>query len=347
MSSPPHFRRSPARGIDRAPGRGLRSGNTWEAYVVVLEAESADGWESVVSGCFVPLRCAGFESSFAGRMEHTPLGDGLSVSLVTTSGTSADRTERLAARAAADDLHLSLQRSSSGVVAQEGRAASVRPGSVTVYATDHPYYLDYSRPDQQQQIVQVSRSSLGLPPRMVEAAVRRLSVPDGKRAVSAHNLFSYVTALPDGAGTPQVAETVRDLARVMIRQSFAEAHATPRTSGGLRHAVREYVRIHATRPNLSVDELARRHLVSRRRLYQVFESVGLTPAAVLRAERIHVAARMLTDRRSTLRTVEQVAYASGFDDSTTFTRAFRRAYGCTPREFRARAASARGATQEE
>src|SRR3954453_12880561 len=38
----------------------------WEANVVVLEVESADDWETVVSGCFVPLRCAGFESSFIG-----------------------------------------------------------------------------------------------------------------------------------------------------------------------------------------------------------------------------------------------------------------------------------------
>lgn len=308
-----------------------------EANVLVLEAESADGWESVVSGCFVPLRCAGFEPRFSGRMEHTPLGDGLSVSLVTTSGTSADRTERLAARANADDLHLSLQRSSAGIVSQDGRAASVRPGSVTVYATDRPYYLDYSWPRQQQLIVQVSRSSLALPQRMTEAATARLAVPGGTRAVAAHNLFSYVATLPDGVGSRQVAETARDLARVMIRSSFDDGTAVPRTAGGLRHAVQEFLRAHATDRGLDMERVARRHFVSRRRLYQVFEQAGLSPATFLRSERLRLAARTLADLRASARTVEQIGYASGFGDPSTFTRAFRRMYGCTPRDYRAAA----------
>lgn len=299
--------------------------------MVVLEVESADEWETVVSGCFVPLRCAGFESSFIGRMEHIGLDERVSVSLVTTSGTSADRTESLAHRAHSDDLHLSLQRSSSGTVVAGGGSASVRPGSVTVYATDRPYYLDYSPSDQQQLIVQVSRASLGLPRAMVEDAMRRLALPGGWRATGARNLFSYVDALPDGT-TVEVGDTVRDLAAVMIRSSFGEGSSVPRTSRGLRHAVQEYLRAHATVRGLDMDAVAREHYVSRRRLYQVFEAVGLSPASVLRAERLSVAERLLHDAPE--RQVEWIAYESGFSDATTFTRAFRRANGVTPSEWR-------------
>ncbi|MBE1878997.1 AraC family transcriptional regulator [Myceligenerans pegani] len=304
--------------------------------MVVLEAEHADSWETLVSECFVPLRCARFEPAFSGRMEHTPLDDSLSVSLATSSGHCSERTERLAARAAGDDLHISLQRSSTGTVSQGGRSASVRPGSVVVYATDRPYYVDYSRPGQQQLLVQVSRSSLGLPERMVEAATDRLAVPGGQQEAAVHNLFSYVATLPDGAGPPLVADVTRDLARVMVRTSFGDGPVVPRTSGGLRHTIREFLRAHATMPGLDIDHVARSHFVSRRRLYQVFEQVGLTPAAFLRSERLRVAARLLTDASVAARTVEQVAYASGFDDVGTFTRAFRREHGCTPREWRAR-----------
>lgn len=299
--------------------------------MVVLEVESADEWETVVSGCFVPLRCAGFEPSFQGRMEHTGLDEAVSVSLVSTSGTSADRTEGLAHRAHSDDLHLSLQRSSSGTVVAGGGSTTVRPGSVTVYATDRPYYLDYSPTDQQQLIVQVSRASLGLPRNMVEDAMRRLALPGGWRAPAARNLFSYVDALPDGAGV-EVGDTVRDLAAVMIRSSFGEGSSVPRTSRGLRHSVQEYLRVNATLRGLDMDAVAREHFVSRRRLYQVFEMVGLSPASVLRAERLRIAERLLRDAPD--RTVEWVGYESGFSDVTTFTRAFGRAHGVTPREWR-------------
>ena len=65
------------------------------------------------------------------------------------------------------------------------------------------------------------------------------------------------------------------------------------------------------------------------------EQAGQSPAAFLRSERLRVAARLLTDPRQAGRTVEQIGYAAGFEDPTTFTRAFRRAYGCAPREWRA------------
>ncbi|MCF4120891.1 AraC family transcriptional regulator [Antribacter sp. KLBMP9083] len=327
--------------------------------MVVLEAESADTWEAVVSGCFVPLNCAGFEPDFTGRMEHTALDERLSVSLVTTCGTSAERSPRLAARAATDDLHLSLQRSSTGRVVQDGRVTPVRPGSVTVYATDRPYYLDYSPPGQQQLIVQVSGSSLGLPARMIEAATARLAVPSGQRSSAAGSLFSYVAALAGAGGDPagaaggergdgprpgEAADVARDLAQVMIRASFGGGPVVPRTAGGLRHTVQEFLRAHATTPGLDVEEVARCHFVSRRKLYQVFGEAGLAPAEFLRRERLRAAARLLRAGGPGARPVEQVAYACGFDDPTTFTRAFRRVYGCTPREWRARPAPTPPAT---
>jgi AraC-like DNA-binding protein len=273
-------------------------------------------------------------------MEHTGLDERVSVSLVSTSGTSADRTESLAHRAHSDDQHQSLQRSSSGTVVAGGGSTAVRPGSVTVYATDRPYYLDYSPTDQQQLIVQVSRASLGLPRTMVEDAMRRLALPGGWRAPAARNLFSYVDSLPDGA-TAEVGDTVRDLAAVMIRSSFGEGSSVPRTSRGLRHAVQEYLRVNATTRGLDMDAVAREHFVSRRRLYQVFEVVGLSPASVLRGERLRIAERLLRDAPD--RTVEWVAYESGFSDLTTFTRAFRRANGVTPREWRRGSAAATAA----
>lgn len=306
----------------------------------VLEAESADEWETVVSGCFVPLRCAGFEQRFTGRMEHAQLDERISVSLVTTCGTSAERTERLASgSAAADDVHISLQRASRGTVMGDGSVTSVRAGSVSVYATDRPYYLDYSPSGQQQLIVQVSRRSLGLPDGMMEATMRRLALPGGIRGATARGLFSYVADLPAGVSPDETAAVTRDLASSMIRSSFQSGSVTPRTSSGLRHVVQQFLRENLGQRGLNMDEVAARHFVSRRRLYQAFEKDGTTPGAYLRTERMRRASAMLVDPAHRRTTIEQIAYACGFDDTTTFTRAFRRAYGRTPREWRIDASS--------
>jgi len=300
--------------------------------VEVLEAESADEWESVVSGFFVPLRCDGFEASFRARMEHTVVDERLSISRVTECGLIAEHSGALRRRADTDDLHISLQLSSRGTVTQGGRSAAIVPGSVILYATNRPYRLDYSWPDQRHLILQLSRGSLDVPPGMLEAALARLALPQGRRAVAARNLFSYVEALPSA---DEAAHVTRDLARTMVRASLGEGAAVPRTSGGLRHAVQEHLRANAHDPAIDMDQVARRHLVSRRRLYQAFEQAGMSPASFLRAERLAMASRMLADPAER-RTVEQIAYASGFDDPTTFTRAFRRGFGMTPRDWRAR-----------
>lgn len=158
----------------------------------VIEVESADAWAEVVSKCFVPLRTLAREAQFRGRMEYARLDASVAISKVTTSGTIADRTGRLAASAPGDDLHVSLQGTARGHVSQNGHLVQVAPGSVSTYATYLPYHLDYSAPNQQQTIIQISQRSLGLPRRMVEAARDRILTPP---TTAADVLFEVVDAL--------------------------------------------------------------------------------------------------------------------------------------------------------
>ena len=210
----------------------------------VLVARTPDEWADVVSGCFVPLQCTAAGPRFHGRMEHIRVDDTVAVSRVTTDGTTADRTSRLASRANSDDLHVSLQRRSRGTVFQNGHASRVASGAVTVYATDSPYYLDYSAPDQQQEIVQISRRSLGLPNAMVDSACARLRMPE---ISASETLFAYVDALRDGTVPPddvEVGMVLRDLTATMLRSSFAPSRVMPRTSSALRVTVQDFMHRH-------------------------------------------------------------------------------------------------------
>lgn len=301
----------------------------------VVEVDSADAWEAVVSSCFVPLACNDIEPGFTGRMEHTRLDEGISVALATSSGHSSTRTARLARGAARDDLHLSLQRSSTGTVSSGSRTVAVRPGSVSVYRVDAPYLVDYSAPHQQQMLVQVSRSSMRLPSRMLDAAADRIALPRMQDSPAARVLFSYATARPDAEGPAEMATVVRDLAAVMIHSAFTSAPVTPHTTAGLRHTVRLHLRDQARDRELTMDDVAGRHGVSRRRLYQAFENSGASPAAYLRSVRLGLAVEMLSAERPPPGGITAIAYACGFNDPLTFSRAFRRAHGVTPREWRA------------
>lgn len=304
--------------------------------VFVLEATSADEWQDVVSGCFVPLSCQSFAPTFRGRMEHTVLDPSLSVSRLSTDGTTVERSAHLAARAETDDLHFSLQQASRGRVSQAGVTVPVRPGSVTTYATNAPYRQDYSQPDQRQLIIQVSRRSLRLPGRMIDEACTRLLVPE---SAAARTLFGYVGRLPvDDANTPaSAAETSLDLAATMIQESFSSGPVMPRTSRGMLEIIRDHVERNFTSPALTIEALAERHFMSRRRLYQLFNDVGDSPADLIRSRRLRHAAELLLRDAEAPPSVGEVSEQSGFADATTFARAFRRQYGLNPSDYRSAA----------
>lgn len=300
--------------------------------MATFEATSADEWQDVVSGCFIPLSCQSFAPSFRGLMDYTRLSPSLSVSRLATDGTIVERSARLAAKADTDDLHLSLQQSSTGQVAQGGRSVSVRPGSVTAYATDAAYRQDYSRSEQRQLIIQVSRRSLRLPGRMLDDACQRLLVPASS---SSRLLFDYVEKMADfgAANAADVADVTLDLAETMIHGSFASGRVMPRTSRGMLETIRDHVQRNFTSPSLTIDGLAAAHFMSRRRLYQLFGDVGESPAELIRSRRLEYASDLLA-RADANATVSEVSEQSGFADATTFARAFRRRYGVNPSDFR-------------
>lgn len=302
--------------------------------MAVLEAQCADEWQDIVSNCFIPLTCSAFEPGFIGKMEHVRLDERISVSSARSSGHIADRTARTARQADNDDLHVSLQISSSGVVSQQGNSTPVTPGSVVSYATDAAYHLDYSASGQHQVVIQVSRSSLGIPNRLIDDACRRLLVPTGR---STRTLYAWATSLQGRAvhatasGLEDLAETTRDLAATMFRSSFSSSEVMPQTGAGMLATIEEHLQHHADDPDLSLDRVAHSHYISRRKLYLLFEAAGTTPADHLRRIRLEMGAKLLREGRDP---VTEIAFRVGFADPTTFARAFRREYGCNPRDYR-------------
>jgi transcriptional regulator GlxA family with amidase domain len=85
---------------------------------------------------------------------------------------------------------------------------------------------------------------------------------------------------------------------------------------------------------LKIDDVARRVSVSPRQLQRVFSDVGGTGfRSHLRRVRMAHAAELL---RNTGLPVKEVGRRVGYGDASQFTKAFKRAYGVSPSESRAR-----------
>ncbi len=95
--------------------------------------------------------------------------------------------------------------------------------------------------------------------------------------------------------------------------------------------------LQSTEDDLTTAELAQKLGASASQLAASFRGVyGMTPAAFLRAQKMHGAAQLL---RTSDRTVLDIAGQFGYDNASKFAKAFRSVIGVSPSAYRAGADS--------
>jgi AraC-like DNA-binding protein len=96
----------------------------------------------------------------------------------------------------------------------------------------------------------------------------------------------------------------------------------------------EYLKMHLRDPDLNIARVAHEHGISERYAYLILSRSGITLADWLRTQRLAGAARDLANTTHPHDTIGAIAYSWGFPDQANFTRAFRKVYGTSPREYR-------------
>ncbi|TQS43412.1 helix-turn-helix transcriptional regulator [Cryptosporangium phraense] len=114
----------------------------------------------------------------------------------------------------------------------------------------------------------------------------------------------------------------------VVRAELPNPRATP-DRDALMGRIRRFVAENATDPDLDPAVVARVHHVSLRLLQALFAETGSSPARFIRDQRLLEARRLLDAGES----IARAGALSGFPDPGTFTRAFRRRFGCTPSAF--------------
>ncbi len=95
------------------------------------------------------------------------------------------------------------------------------------------------------------------------------------------------------------------------------------------------VRLNMASPDFDSEQLCRLLAVSRSKLYRIFECAGGV-ARIINRERLRDAHRRLSDPVR-MQSIHTIAHDVGFEDHSTFSRAFRREFGYSPSEARAKA----------
>jgi AraC-like DNA-binding protein len=248
------------------------------------------------------------------------------------------RTPALARQDHDPTVFLAVQVSGSTMVAQGDHQAVLRAGDMVVYESTRPYtVLNTDRTELH--YFQVPRSALGLPDGTLDAVSGVRIGPDNNPLAAVVAPFfdslGSTDVLDDPTAAALVAGPSLDLLRALIATHLADRDlATPPLHQSLVLRVQEYVRAHLADRDLTPASIAAAHHVSLRHLYKSLARAGIGLQETIRSQRLQECRRELRDPRSAHLTVGAVGARWGFVDASHFSRAFRDAFGLSPREWR-------------
>ncbi|GJE77881.1 helix-turn-helix domain-containing protein [Methylorubrum suomiense] len=273
----------------------------------------------------------GAEAAFGVFARAWLLGD-IIVTHTTVSAVCFSRsTERLRADGADTyNLHILLQGSGSGDV--DGRALSVGPGQLVGFDLSRPFTV-LSEPSESVSIV-IGRATLQDAAR-AEPDLHGHVFEGAAGLLLADHCLALTRHLP-AATTNDAAPIVRaTLAHVVAALPAARSRPTTGEAGAtrIRHEVRRYIDRHIGSDDLSPETIGQSLDLSRTSLYRSFQPVGGIAAFILR--RRLQAVRTLLLHPSETRPISDIARSLGFTSNSHFAAAFRKEYGCSPRDVRA------------
>ncbi|WP_433290575.1 helix-turn-helix domain-containing protein [Pseudonocardia sp. CA-142604] len=297
---------------------------------------SGEELEDVAGEFFLPM-IARTDPDFRGRAAIQELGETLTLSQSHSGRMSAVRTDRMAVKASVDNLMLfCIYVDGRCRVRQHDRFAELAAGT-GVLAEVRSRFEWASSAGARRMSLRFSRELLPFRTTEITEACARSIDPaaPGMRVLSGYlgRLFEMADELT-GEQRLDAGRATIDLLAMALRDVAPSVPGGDGPDDVLLEMMRVHVREHLADPHLRVEELARRHHVSVRRMYTLFERTGTTPGAFLREQRLLVAQTMLSDPRYARLGMSSIATAVGIHDLSTFERAFRRRYGTTPAGWR-------------
>lgn len=308
----------------------------------VAPEDRLDFWQETISRAYYPLELQKPRDRwFFARVAHNDLC-GIKVNRIVSSGLTTLRTPKSIARLDPGTLTLVIAEKGRFVVEQDGRAAVCTPGDLSTCDSSRRFRIHSLSPIEAVTFT-IPRCLLQpLGDRLAEQTATRVQ-PTGPELLATSFLRDLARSLERGEVSQSdegFAESVLALTRRLGLPAERRNGAHPASAAELLVRVKAYIAANLGDPELGPEQIARAHYISRRHLYNIFKPEGRGVQHWIQEQRLARCAAELQDPRLRDETIQTIAARWGFRSLSHFSRAFRAAYGCSPREYREMVAAA-------
>ncbi|MGO9133749.1 MAG: helix-turn-helix domain-containing protein [Methylovirgula sp.] len=271
--------------------------------------------------------------SYCGLMSLDAYPD-VTFARVTSANQLLMRTPERIRRASHETALVNILISGECQVEQEGRRALMKPGDLCLYESVRPYDIRVPGPIEvlvvmaDRQKVEAAFGNLRLFTGLVSDGTKPSSVIAGQYWRS---LAAQAAGLNDFEIAPLVAAGF-DFLRVALA-SVPSSGCAPSGAYAVQRA-KTFIKENFHRSDIAPAEIARAAGLSLRRLQELFQAEGITILGHLHRLRMEAAHRVLADPSFAKWSISSIMERVGFIDQSQFARAFRKAYGQSPRAMR-------------
>jgi AraC-like DNA-binding protein len=295
--------------------------------------EQLEAWRGWYGPVFEAASLASSDEGFAATNDNWTVG-GFTLSRVTSPPNSVARTPTFMRRNPVDHWVITLSKQSESQIKAPDIERDVPPGVPFILSLGQEMFIGRKKWEERVQLL-MSRDCFGAIAPMLDAANGVvLDSPQGKLLADYMMLLETNLSNLAAEDASRLPDAVQAMVEVCVAPSADRlVKARSQINLTLMERVRRAVGKHLRSHTLGPDKLCREAATSRSQLYRLLESEGGVVAYIQR-RRLSESFATLCDvsNNSSIGTIAEMLC---FADASSFTRAFRREFGMSPKEVRA------------